>query len=107
MAELSVQKITSDGITPTYSACDAAGDTFVNDGDTFIYVKNGDTVDHIVTVTAERKCNFGFLHDLSVTIPAGGEKIIGPFLPDRFNTEAEKAVLSYDAVTSMTIAVLK
>ena len=107
MAELTVQKIVNSGITPTFAACDAAGDTFVNNGSTFIYVKNGDTADHTVTVVGEGKCSFGYLHDLAVVVPTGSEKMIGPFLPARFNTAQGKVVLSYDAVTSMTIAVLK
>jgi hypothetical protein len=107
MATLSVQKLSLSGITLTFSACDAAGDEFENSGEAFIYVKNSDTVDHTVIVNSQQPCSYGFDHDVSVTVPTGGEKLIGTFPKDRFNDSNGKVQISYDAVTGLTIAVVE
>ena len=106
MAAITVQKAVEAGIVPSFVACNAGGDTFINDGKTYIYVKNADSSSHDVTLTAYGKCNQGYLHDLVVAVGASEEKIIGPFLPERFNSSGS-ASLTYSAVTSMTIAAVK
>lgn len=106
MATLAVQQINLSGIKPTYSTCAAGGDVFFNNGQTFIHVKNADTSAKTVTIVSPGKCNQGFQHDVTVSIPASEDRMIGLFIPTgRFNTD-EKVSLTYSAVTSLTIAVL-
>lgn len=111
MAELSVQTVDEDGIEPTYSSADSGGDTYVNDSDRrFIHVKNGDTSSHTVTIAAVvssvERPGYGTLSvpDLSVSVPASGEKLIGPIPKDGYGTKPD---IQYDAVTSVTIAALE
>lgn len=107
MALLNVQQVDLTGVKPTFNTCNAAGDTFYNNGQTYIHIKNGDTSSKTVTVLSPGKCNQGFQHDLSITIPANEERVVGFFIPTgRFNTD-EKVSLTYSAVTSLTIAILR
>jgi hypothetical protein len=106
MAELTVQEVTLLGISPTFSAADSVGDTFKNYGKTIFHVKNGDTADKVVTI-ASNLCNYGENHDIVVTVPAGGERQIGHFDTQRFNNNSFKVSVSYDAVTSVTVAAIK
>lgn len=107
MATLTVQAVDLDGLKPSYGVCASGGDEFVNSGKDFIHVKNGDASPHTVTVDSQQACNQGFDHDAAVAIPAGEERMIGPFSKDRFNDSEEKVQISYDAVTSMTIAAIR
>jgi hypothetical protein len=107
LAQLTAQKISQSGLSPTYSSAASGGETFPNDGKTFFHVKNGDTTSKTVTIVAQNKCNQGFLHDLEVTVAASGEKIIGPFQVERFTNDAGVAKVTYSAVTSVTVAALK
>lgn len=107
MAELTVQEITLNGIDPTFSVAELAGDTFSNNGNVYLHVKNGDTGSHTITVDSQKKCNFGFDHDVSVTVGTGSEVRIGPFDRSRFNDDGNLVHVSYDGVTSITIAAIR
>lgn len=104
MAALSIQKITRTGLVPAYAAAGGSGDTFVNDGATFLHVKNGSAGSINVTVNSQRTCDQGFDHDEVVAVGAGAEKMIGPFRTDRFNDTTTGAVaVSYSATTTVTV----
>ena len=111
MADLSIQSIVEAGLEATYASCAAGGDTFANDGSEkqFLHVKNGDASDHTVTVTPDISSKdvrgYGTLTraNVAVVVTAGEERFIGPFPTPAFETPA----ITYDDVTSMTIAVLK
>lgn len=107
MALLTVQNISTTGLGPTYAAANAGGDTFPNNGRTLLHVKNGGASAVTVTLVSAKTCNQGFQHDLQVSVPAGGERMIGPFPPDRFNNESTGQVsVTYSGVTSVTVAAL-
>lgn len=107
MAELTVQKIDLNGLSPTYAACDSAGDTFLNTTSrTFLHFKNGDTADKTVTIASLKKCDQGFIHNVVITVPAGGEVMVGAFSQIRFNDTNRKVSVSYSDVTNLTVAAL-
>jgi hypothetical protein len=106
MGELTVQTINTTGVKPTNNAAGAQGDLFLNDGKTFIHVTNGGDEAITVGVTAVNQCSLGVLHSLSVSVPAGEDKMIGPFSRTIYNNTAGKVALTYSAVTSVTVAVL-
>lgn len=107
MADIAVQKITKDGITPTFVAAAAGGDTFTNNGKTFLIVKNANgTTSRTVTIDSLVECNQGFDHNIQVSVPALDEKWIGPFEPSRFNNSAGKTSVSYDSELDLTIAAI-
>jgi len=107
MAVLTVQDVTAAGITPVYVAASADGDSFPNNGRVMLHVKNEGTADIGVTVVSAKTCNFGFQHDIVVSVPAGGEKMIGPFSPERFNDDQGQVQVNYSDVTSVTVAALE
>lgn len=87
----------------------ANGDQFINNGRTWLSVKNGDSASHTVTVTCVGTCSYGLntpAHDVVVAIAAGAERIFGPFDPTRFNDGTGRCSIVYSALTSMTVAVL-
>jgi hypothetical protein len=105
MAVLNVQKSQSDaGLVTTYGAAAAGGDSFANDGHTVFIVKNGGGSACVVTVNAPTKCNHGFEHDVVVSVAAGATAQIGPFSPQRFNNLTGLVDVTYNQVTTVTVA---
>lgn len=106
MALLTVQKITTAGVVTSLAAAAALGDTFANNGRTFIRVANGSGAPITVTVNSVTACNQGFDHDVAVSVAAGATKEIGPFPIDRFNNNAGVASVAYSAVTDVTVGAI-
>lgn len=107
MADLTIQETGITGLSPTYSTASASGDTFSNDGKTLLHVKNDGAASITVTAAGIGKCSQGFIHDLDVTVAAGGEEIIGPFDWKRFNNDQQKVSLSYSDATAVTVAAVR
>ena len=107
MAVLNIQKITSDGLNPVFVAADAAGDEIPNGGRNVLHVKNGSAGQITVTINSQRACNQGFDHDQTVDIPAGEERVIGPFNSSRFNNSNGRVEAAYSAAANVTVAALE
>ena len=93
-------------LEPTGAAASAGGDTFDNDGRTFLIVRNGGGSPMTVTVDSTQLCSQGFDHNepTAVSVANGAERWFGPFPPTRFGTPA---AVSYSAVTSVTVAAVR
>jgi hypothetical protein len=92
-----------------FSAADLDGageDTFINNGRQKLLVKNDDTADITVIIQAQKECEFGFLHDLEVTVPAGTTTVIDNIYVKHFNDENEKVHINYSATTFISVAVI-
>jgi len=110
MAELTVKKVTLAGLDPNdppYSSCSEDGDTVINSGYIFLHVKNEHTEDWVVTVNSITPCNQGYDHDAVVSVPAGEERMIGPFERGRFNDASGKLTITYSGVTNLKIAAIE
>lgn len=107
MATLAVQAVLQSGIVPTFTAASAGGDLFPNDGRTYLHIKNGGAGAVTVTVDSFTPCSYGFDHDIVISIPAGAERIIGTFPPNRFNNDSSMVSVSYSGVTSVTVAAFR
>jgi hypothetical protein len=95
------------GITPTFSAAAAGGNSFVNDGRTFFEVKNtsGATVNVTVTVSYPTVGGGLVIANPHYTIAAtSGDRMIGPFDRSYFGSPV---YVDYSAVTSVTCAAIK
>jgi hypothetical protein len=110
VATLSVQDLKRTGLGPTYGACAGGGDRFAPSKDTFLHVKNASGSPITVTVAA----TYIPLKDqtesnVSVSVPAGGERMIGPFPYEHFAATdgSGLADITYSGVTSLTIAAVK
>lgn len=104
MAVLTVQQVGQSGLAPVYVAAAAGGDQFANNGKTYFHVKNASASAITVTVDSIAPCSQGFDHNLSVSVPAGGERIIGSFEPARFNNDTSLVSVTYSAVSTVTVA---
>jgi len=113
MALLAEQIIVEAGIAPSFAAAAGGGDTFANDGDALLYVKNGGGGSVTVTITAQA---------VSLTVPgrgamtkanaggavaAGADRVFGPFPPASFNNASGQVAVTYSGVTSVTVAALR
>lgn len=101
------QQILPTGTEVTFEAANVDGNSVVNNGATNLHVVNGGGVSIDVTVTAQNKCNQGYLHDLVVAVPAGEERVIGPFTVAHYNDATGAIIVDYDSVTSVTVAAIK
>lgn len=113
MAELTVQEVVLTGLETTFVSADVGGDTFSNDGRTFLWVDNASGGDITVTLdavaVAVEKQGFGSVPvtDTAVVVTAGEERLIGPLGIQRFNTSDSKVAVTYSGVTSLTVAAVR
>ena len=107
MATLVVEQIirSGTGLEPTFNACAAGGDEFVNDA-FFIHIKNGAGSPQTVTIATPVTVDNLAVDDLAIAIPAGEERMIGPFPTVNYNDANDKVQLTYSAVVSLTVAIL-
>jgi hypothetical protein len=107
MAELVVQTISLTGNKPVTVQGGLNGDSFVNDGQTYLYVKNTGASSNTVSIESRKQCNQGHYHNISVSIPASEERQIGLFPPDRFNDIGKRIVVTYGLGTNLQVAAIK
>jgi hypothetical protein len=102
MATLSVQDVNTTGATPSFAAATSGGDQFSNDGKTMLEVKSAGAA-VTVTIASQVTCNQGSTHNQTVTVSSGGDKMIGPFDPNRFNDTSGYVQITYSQVTAITV----
>lgn len=105
MAELTVQNVLIAGATKAaLVAAAAGGDTFDNDGKTWLEVNNGGGASITVTITGQVDLQFGVSATKTVTVGAGVNSVMGPFPERFFNTDgANEVSVTYSAVTTVTV----
>lgn len=101
MATLSVQDVNTTGATPSFASATSGGDQFSNDTKTIVEVKSSGAP-CTVTVARQQACQYGSTHNLTVTVPSGGDKMIGPF-DQSFNDGTGNVQITYSAVTNITV----
>lgn len=104
MATLVAQQIVQAGTTPAYAAAAVGGDKVAPGASNFIHVKNAGVGSVTVTVDSVQPSNYGTDVNLAVAVPAGEERMIGPFPEGRFAGADGLAAVTYSGVTSVTIA---
>jgi hypothetical protein len=109
---LTVQEIgrTGKSVTEQMTAATAThGEKFINDGKTFVRIKNGDGSPVTATINTNRSVDGLTLPNQTVTIAATGNadgldfQDIGPFPPGTFNQTDGYVWVTLSAVTSVTI----
>jgi hypothetical protein len=109
VATLTKQAITNTGLAPSYiPATNAPGDNFTPDQDTFLHVKNGGGSAITVTVATPGTAPGGLaIADVSVSVPATSERMIGPFPAEQYadpaGTPAGNCFVTYSGITSVTV----
>lgn len=110
MALLAVTDVARTGIDlATAVAAAGGGDSFLNTGKEFLYVKNGSGGSITVTVVTQVTVDGQSVADLAVAVGAGASKLIGPFPNGYYNdTNAPPQVqVTYSGVTSLTVLPLR
>ena len=115
MADLSILDLSDeDGGAITFAAAATGGDKFVWDSRAFVVIKNDDVAAKQVTITASyttiTDSRYGELtrSNIVLSVAAGATAIIPP-VPVAFRNTADsnKVALTYDAVTSLSVAVAR
>lgn len=107
MAILASQNVVSAGLAPTYVAAAAGGDEYTPGATTFVHIKNASAGALTATVVTHATFSGYAVADLAVSIPAAGERMIGPLAADVFRDPATgRGNVTYSGVTSLTIAIV-
>lgn len=115
MAQLTPTLLQPTGIATSYQAASSAGDSFNNPTDerTFVHVRNGAASAITVTIapikaTGVKVAGYGLLTapTRSVTVPAAGDAMIGPF-PPAYNDASNNVALAYSSATSVTVGAFR
>lgn len=105
---LTVQDIVNTGLAPAYSSAASGGNQFVNDGKTFLHIKNTNAAVRAITVTTPVTIQGLAVGDVNVSIPATtGDKMIGPFPTSYFNYSGALTKVDFSAVADVTIAAIR
>ncbi len=108
MASLSHQTIGFAGAAVSYVAAEVGGDFCTADPKSFLHVKNGGGAPINVTIAVAGTTNGQNNADVVVAVPNGGERMIGPLVPELTGADTLGLVLlTYSAVTSVTVAVVQ
>lgn len=107
MSQLATQTVTAAGMSPSLQACTSGGDTYSPSATTMLLIKNGDSAQHTVTVHTTFSAYGQPISNVAIPVPAGSEVMAGPFDPGMVaNPQTTLATVTYDAVTSLTIAAI-
>ena len=79
----------------------------MNSGRDFIHIKNGAGSPQTITIASPTACNEGGTHPLVIAVPLTSEAMIGPFPQVRFNDIYGKVNVTYSAVVTLTIAIIR
>lgn len=108
MATLSVQAVGLAGLAPTYAAATSGGDKVTPTERTFLHVKNGAGAPITVTLTAAATVRGQSVSNVTVSVPASGERMIGPIAPDLFQNPTDGlAAIGYSSATTVTVAAVR
>lgn len=107
MATLTTQVIGQTGTAITFAAASGGGDACATGSDVKLLVKNGDASSHTVTLVTPGTVDGDLaIADRAVAVAAGATAAIP--VTDRYRDPATGlASLTYDAVTSVTVAVIR
>jgi hypothetical protein len=87
-------------------AAAAGGDQFLNTGREVIYLKNASGGSITVTLAPAGTPGGLAFATHNVVLTAATEKIIGPFDPQWYSSIAGIVAISYNSVTSLTVAII-
>lgn len=108
MATLATQVVALAGLNPTYAAATSGGDKCEVGDRNFLHVKNGSASSVTVTLTATASVRGQTVSNVTVAVPASGERMIGPLSADLLQNASDGlCAIGYSAATSVTVAALR
>jgi len=102
MATLTVLKPTYAGNTLSFANADAGGDRFINNGRTFVFIKNDDAGSITVTIDATSDAGLSYV-DPTKVVAAGSIAVFGPFVPRQFSDLDGYINVTYTAATNIKV----
>ncbi|WP_228915908.1 hypothetical protein [Streptomyces sp. DH20] len=106
MAALSTTVAPLTGAALTYTAAASGGDTCQTGAGVLLLVRNDDAASHTVTLATPGTVNGLAIADRDVAVAAGTEVAI-PVTNDYRDQSTGRASITYDGVTSVTVAVVR
>lgn len=106
MATLSAQPVTHAGLTPTLTTASAGGDACKSGTGVLLVVKNGDAASHTVTLVTPGTVDGLAIAERTVTVAASATAYV-PVTDTYRSPTTGLASWTYDAVTSVTVGVLR
>lgn len=106
MAALTTTVMPLGGAAVSYTAAASGGDTCLTGAGVLLLVKNGDSGAHTVTLATPGTVNGLAIADRAVSVAAGAEVGI-PVTGDYRDPSTGLASITYDGVTSVTVAVVR
>jgi len=108
MATLTAQRIIRAGLDPAYAAAAGGGDDFQPGPDVFVHIKNASGGSITATFVTPREVEGLAVADLAVAIPAGDERMVGPFDAATYaDPSTGLCPITYSGVTSLTVGVFR
>jgi hypothetical protein len=107
MATVSPDRIQIAGTAPTYNAASAGGDKVPPGDDTILHVKNGSAGAITATVVTPGTVAGQPIGDVAVSVPAGGERFIGPLTRSIFAASDGLVDITWSAAASVTFAAIQ
>jgi hypothetical protein len=108
MATLTTQVIALSGLAPAYASAAGGGDKCAVGDRNFLHVKNGGGSSITVTLTATASVRGQAVSNVTVTVAAGAEKMIGPLSSDLLQSPTDGlCAVGYSGVTTVTVAALR
>jgi hypothetical protein len=106
MAALTTKVVPLSGTAVTFVSAAGGGDTCQTGAGVLLLVKNGDAAPHTVTLVTPGTVNGLALADRAIAVAAGAQQAI-PVSNDYRNPSTGRASITYDGVTSVTVAVIR
>ena len=88
-----------------YQAASVGGDQFIAASGR-LHVRNAGASACVVTAHSVQQCNQGSTHNPTYTVGAGADRLLGPFDTSRYADGTNMVQITYDQVTSVTVAVI-
>ena len=105
MATLATQVIALAGLNPTYASAAGGGDKCEVGDRNFLHVKNGAGSPVTVTLTSTAAVRGQSVSNVTVSVPAAGERMIGPLTSDLLRNASDGLCgIGYSSATSVTVA---
>jgi hypothetical protein len=98
---------TTNGVNLVGVSAAGGGDVFPNTGSEVVVIKNGSGSPITLTVVTPATVDGLAVADLTASIGAGETRMVGPFPTAVYSDGSGNVSLTYSAVTTVTLAVVK
>jgi hypothetical protein len=104
MATVALQRPSLTGLAAAYAAASAGGDKFDPGEHVTLHVKNASAAAITATVETPNTVLGLAIADVAVSVPAGGDRFIGPFPRGHFAGAGGLVSVTWSATASVTFA---